>query len=94
MKDIPAFPQSVAVTTGESPISSSEFVDGGGMTMRDYFAAKAMQALIRNYTADEDFKAFSKQSDDKGIGVPELIAGMAYENADAMLIERSKPPTP
>lgn len=58
------------------------------MTLRDFFAAKAMYALIRNYSQESDFNAFSKQCADKGMSPPELFAGMAYENADAMLKAR------
>ena len=43
-----------------------------GMTLRDYFAAKAMQALISNSNYDDTFSNFSK---------------FAYEMADAMLAE-------
>ena len=49
-----------------------------GMTLRDYFAAKAMQGLIAN-----DFKSCS-------VDVP--ISARAYELADAMLEEREDKP--
>ena len=43
MKDIPAFPHSfVRHPTEETYITK-------GMTLRDYFAAKAMQGLMHNY---------------------------------------------
>lgn len=50
-----------------------------GMTLRDYFAAKAMQGMCANGDADnyEDF---------------EDMAGVAYQMADAMLTERQKHP--
>ena len=54
------------------PIPSSGYQNG--MDLRDYFAAKAMQAII---TSD---------SYDDGIDVPEL----AYAMADAMLAERNE----
>lgn len=46
-----------------------------GMTLRDYFAAKVMQALVQetSVTADDYFKA---------------IAKLAYGHADAMLAAR------
>jgi hypothetical protein len=47
-----------------------------GMSLRDYFAAKAMQSIMA------DGKQYS--------GFDE-IAEYAYEVADAMLAERSKP---
>jgi hypothetical protein len=52
-----------------------------GMTLRDYFAAKAMQAMIAKSTGVG--KTAGKY------GVP-LIASYAYEYADAMLAERAK----
>jgi hypothetical protein len=54
-----------------------------GMTLRDYFAAKAMQAFISAYPC---------QAIDRGDGgIPtdaESISGDAYEMADAMLKAR------
>jgi hypothetical protein len=46
-----------------------------GMSLRDYFAAKAMQTLIAANVS----------------GGPDLTAGAAYDYADAMLAGRSKP---
>jgi len=50
--------------------------DDSGITMRDYFAAKAMQGLIHHF----DFGTFR---DD-----PERLALWAYDAADAMLKAR------
>ena len=47
-----------------------------GMTLRDYFAAKAMQGIL----TDPSWKGFVETS----------MAAMAYEVADAMLAERNK----
>jgi hypothetical protein len=55
-----------------------EVVYEQGMTLRDYFAAKAMQALIAVETADNTMEA--------DLWAPHL----AYEIADAMLAERAK----
>jgi hypothetical protein len=49
-----------------------------GMTLRDYFAAKAMQGLIHHF----DFGTFR---DD-----PERLALWAYDAADAMLKAREQ----
>jgi hypothetical protein len=51
-----------------------------GMTLRDYFAAKAMQGIIFN---DGDFL-------DARYGSPENIAVAAYHMADAMLKAREE----
>jgi hypothetical protein len=47
----------------------------GGMTLRDYFAAKAMQGMMADHTRDNS---------------PAEISEWAYKIADAMLKERSK----
>ncbi|MDE2469740.1 MAG: hypothetical protein KGL35_13630 [Bradyrhizobium sp.] len=65
------------------PLGTSEHVDGvhyaeAGMTLRDYFAAKAMSGLILN-EADTDF---SEIDVDKG------LANLSYRIADAMLAAR------
>ena len=64
MKDIPAFPQYVINNGGA-------YVEGG-MTLRDYFAAKAMQGLLASdvYAPKDKF------------------AENAYAMADAMLKAR------
>ncbi len=71
-----------------------EAVDGGGpafpvcqaeddfygMTLRDYFAAKAMQGILQTpcyFKPPDDFES-----------VVEQLPSMAYEIADAMLKER------
>ena len=54
---------------------------GLGMTLRDYFAGKALAALI-----GFDGKDYNKRGDK---GVP-IMAKYAYEYADAMLAERAK----
>jgi hypothetical protein len=55
------------------------------MTMRDYFAAKAMQALVRN-------NASLAPSAPEAIGVvPGVrVAALAYDIADAMIEERER----
>jgi len=48
-----------------------------GMTLRDYFAAKAMQAVITGYATQNKVDSYS-----------DYWAGFAYEMADAMLKAR------
>ena len=56
-----------------------------GMSLRDYFAAKAMQVLMTETDGINDDKP----------GSPRLqsseVAELAYEQADAMLQEKVKP---
>lgn len=54
----------------------------GGLSLRDYFAAKAMQGLI----VDGEIKAVSKGFE----ATLRAIAESAYCFADAMLAERAK----
>ena len=68
MKKQSAFPWSV---------DDGETIKGEkGMTLRDYFAAKAMQAIITNHKLEEcdDF----------------IVAANAYQLADFMMKERDK----
>ena len=53
----------------------SEYYDAEGMTLRDYFAAKAMQGLLACGEAHEEATAF-------------VTARAAYTIADAMLAAR------
>lgn len=46
-----------------------------GMDLRDYFAARAMNGLVASCTSDQAIS-------------PKLVAGWAYEMADAMLKAR------
>lgn len=52
-----------------------------GMTLRDYFAAKAMASMLNLCVND---------SREEGLGYPEHIAAVSYGMADAMLKERAK----
>lgn len=51
------------------------------MTLRDYFAAKAMQGQL----------AFSPHDSFDKTNTPDEVAKLAYRFADAMLAERDKP---
>ena len=68
----PVFPQ---------PQTYGEWADGSpwfeGMTLRDYFAAKALQGLLHDASS--------------GDGQWEFEAKAAYKIADAMLREKEKP---
>lgn len=64
----PAFPQ-------------DDFAFERGITIRDYFAAKAMQALISKEYKDDIKRGLA--------GVP-IISQYAYEYADSMIEEREK----
>lgn len=69
MNDQPAFPQNERITMARS-IAKSQ-----GMTLRDYFASKAMQAFL----SDSDWRV--------DMGIDDTAYG-AYKVADAMLKAR------
>lgn len=64
----PAFPHAKGV--------GDTWIEDGGMTLRDYFAAKAMLGQL-SYGRCRDMS-------------PDAIAEFSYEYADAMLSEREK----
>ena len=73
----PAFPQ-------KEPLTS----DCHGMTLRDYFAAKAMQAMIASWDNEKPWPRNidpPKDEDDTRTG---QLARAAYWFADAMVKER------
>ena len=75
-KDLPAFP-------GLHPSAECRYTDSG-MTLRDYFAAKAMQSkLLCEFPRDIPDGA-------KGKTVSEWVAEQSYKMADAMLEAREK----
>ncbi len=54
-----------------------------GMELRDYFAAKAMQALINNEVVIEEAEAHEAD-------FPQLVAHLAYDMADEMMKAREE----
>lgn len=72
----PAFPQMDAFVdaNGERPVYTSH----DGMTLRDYFAAKAMSALL--------YEGLKRD----GIATISVIANESYKMADAMLEARER----
>lgn len=79
----PAFPSPIAFDpTRDRVVAITEFAEGfSGMTLRDYFAAAALQGLIAGTLADGS--TFIK-------GGEPFHAAAAYATADAMLAVREK----
>jgi hypothetical protein len=79
----PAFPIPIAGCSDGSVYNAMEQSSGklGGMTLRDYFAAKAMQGQIVA-GADEEMRGHPQWRGE--------FAREAYRFADAMLAERAK----
>ncbi|ENT3297202.1 hypothetical protein ACFEY4_001985 [Enterobacter asburiae] len=74
----PAFPQSGVCTPEINSWDSDDF-GGRGISMRDYFAAKAMQSAL----------LVSKQNPESSFGTfAQSVAEVSYDVADAMLRAR------
>ena len=84
----PAFPVDSEFFMGKITRHTSS-----GMTLRDYFAAKAMAALIMEPPFSEGESPAVAVWDDRDDGQPGLegVAYVAYRVADAMLAARAKP---
>lgn len=62
-----------------------------GMSLRDYFAAMAMQALtVASFSSVENSTVFNEMADEGKCSGQEAISALAYAQADAMLKERAK----
>lgn len=86
----PAFPREDYQTNGceDKPLGQQ------GMSLRDYFAAKAMHAELNTAGAFEaPARALSEEAEKAGRSIEEQIAFNAYTLADAMLAEREKEAT-
>ena len=66
------------------PVSNSMGDIYSGMSMRDYFAATALQGIVGN----SDFLVEAQKHD--WLEVPQAASKAAYEIADAMLAERAR----
>ena len=76
MKDTPAFP-TTQYANGISPTGHNN-----GMTLRDYFAAKAMQPVVDDFLAS----GWSFANED----LSQFVAQHCYEIADAMMKARTE----
>ena len=56
-----------------------------GMSLRDYFAAKAMQARISDY---ESCQSLARAADSRGVSFANELAAQSYDMADAMIRAR------
>lgn len=76
MKDFPAFPGGINQVYTDLKLNNPT---QSNMTLRDYFAAKALAAMIGLECKDGSKRGKA--------GVP-ILAGYAYEYADAMIAAR------
>jgi hypothetical protein len=71
--------------TGGAAFPNSHFRNSNGMTLRDYFAAKAMQSI---YAANVDWEPTGTPMDEESLQVLADVAQDSYKLADAMLKAR------
>lgn len=80
----PAFPQH---GWSSNPEILARMQENCGMTLRDYYAGKALQGLLSNTLVSIAFCENSKQDPAKTVS---HIANRCFALADAMIEERSK----
>ena len=84
----PAFPVEVSFG-GEGKQTGPSSMMATGMNLRDYFAAKAMQALIAKIPLHDTESEYGESSDiDNNHAIRCGVAESAYDYADAMLAHR------
>ena len=74
----PAFPNTHVFPSYDGDSILPGWKATGGMTLRDYFAAKAMQVIMPTFIVNHP-------------QTPEIVAKLSYGYADAMIKEREKP---
>lgn len=72
----PAFPVIVERNTSTDPLATPRQFQMEGLTLRDYFAAKALAPVVALLGRD--------------VGCADMLAKDAYTIADAMLLARTK----
>lgn len=74
---------------GFQPSEGSSFVYAdGGMTLRDWFAGQALSGICSD---ERNMSAMTRVAEAEGLDLTQYVSSSAYEMADAMLAERSKP---
>ena len=90
MKNIPAFPskqKALMIKSEHIDIASEYEIEHNGMTLRDYFAAKAMQVVMPSVIAELQRKSYS---DEKTKLLKNTSAEACYGMADAMMKARTE----
>jgi len=85
--ECPAFPRPSLEKDHEFGDYYLDYGDHKGMTLRDYFAAKAMSGFLSDMRT---LGTIIEQGDLKSMSPAESVSKTAYAIADAMLKERDK----
>ena len=89
----PAFPRPIGHNGGQTFAEREVSPDAEGMSLRDYFAAKAMQAEMITTFSDAtpgSAEAFAKACARSKQTPEQRLAANAYGIADAMIAERER----
>lgn len=91
-----AFPQPMWRSEDGRQYPPNSFGDYGGMSLRDWFAGKALAAIIRKFPLVKDIDDENIVPDvpsvsiETGIEIRNAIVHLAYTYADAMIAERKE----
>jgi len=85
--DEPAAPADGGPAFGELKQVGDRTIKQGGLTIRDYFAASALQGIFAN---DGMISRFGKVAQAENVSPDVLAATAAYSVAESMLKERAK----
>jgi len=88
MNNPPAFP--IPRHTRHFDDSQGAYMQDDGMTLRDYFAAKAMQGYVSARGWHPDFTYPADFNFDAGKRAADAVAVASYQYADAMLKAREQ----
>jgi hypothetical protein len=90
MKAFPSAERLSLLRNSQTPAKSAEFIyeESSGMELRDYFAAKALPAILEDYINESRY--IGEKLDFCDMYSEERIAQIAYAMADAMLEARVK----
>lgn len=83
-KNEPAFPLHGFMADASGAFTDT-FVKHSGMTLRQWYAGLAMQSILSNHRIYESCCAIATED---GVQTSDIVARLAYANADAMLTAR------
>jgi hypothetical protein len=86
----PAFPLDGHITPISDGPEGFKCRGPSGLTLREYFAAKAMQGLLASTSNADMVEALTQMSRARGLRNPQLLAAMAVQQADDLLAELAK----
>lgn len=86
----PAFPKLAYMAAPDNLGDSAAIYESDGISLRDYFAAKALTGFISNDNLVQTCIELAKMD---RLTPEEVLSQRCYKFADAMLLERSKKPT-